>query len=532
MMKYLKIPIITLLAVGHIYMFTLPVSALSGSQFNAGRIIDDFVFTNSNSMSVTDIQDFLNAKVPNCDSNGLQLYAGTTRASYSRSHGHPLPLVCLRDYYENPATLANNLTVTDGQVTPVPTGAKSAAQLIKDVSVQYNINPQVLLVLLQKEQGLVTDDWPWSTQFQKATGYGCPDTAACDSQYYGFYNQIASAAWQFNAYKDNPTYFNFRSGITRSIQYNPNASCGSGSVFLQNQSTASLYNYTPYQPNAAALANLTGTGDGCSAYGNRNFWYYFNTWFGTTYANDTNSPHPNGTLIKDASHVYVMEAGGRRLIASGTIFDSYGYAWDRVKPASTGDLNLPIIGVVADLAPGTLATGDDGKIYIISSLNGVAQKQWLSYNSYVTLGYNGSQVQHVSQNELPSSTLPNIYTSTQHPSGSLVVLQGNVYLVNTDNKQYVDPLAFASNFYRWNMITNGTTTDATLSSGDIVSLREGTILYSNGSIYSTQRDDGGLFKRPLGPWECYHDRLHYSPADWYDIPATLLPMRTGTTFTC
>ena len=36
----------------------------------------------------------------------------------------------------------------------------------------------------------------------------------------------------------------------------------------------------PYRPNAAALANLYGTGDACSAYGNRNFWRYFNDWFG------------------------------------------------------------------------------------------------------------------------------------------------------------------------------------------------------------------------------------------------------------
>ena len=46
--------------------------------------------------------------------------------------------------------------------------------------------------------------------------------------------------------------------------------CGTSSVYIQNQATAGLYNYTPYQPNAAALANLYGTGDSCSAYGNRN----------------------------------------------------------------------------------------------------------------------------------------------------------------------------------------------------------------------------------------------------------------------
>ena len=52
-------------------------------------------------------------------------------------------------------------------------------------------------------------------------------------------------------------------------------------MFIQNQATAGLYNYTPYQPNAAALAAGYG-GDACSAYGNRNFWNDFTDWFGPT----------------------------------------------------------------------------------------------------------------------------------------------------------------------------------------------------------------------------------------------------------
>lgn len=51
-------------------------------------------------------------------------------------------------------------------------------------------------------------------------------------------------------------------------------------MLIRNQATASLYNYTPYQPNAAALAAGYGTGDACSSYGNRNFWNYFSDWFG------------------------------------------------------------------------------------------------------------------------------------------------------------------------------------------------------------------------------------------------------------
>jgi hypothetical protein len=274
---------IVMLAIGALVGSVGTVRALNGSDFNAGRIIDNVVFENKNSMSVDQIQAFLNAKMSDCDQWGQQSYAGTTRRAYSEARDIKFPLTCLKDYYENTSNLDNNLTTTNGQAKAIPAGAKSAAQIIYDASQQYNINPQVLLVLLQKEQGLVLDDWPWPIQYKHATGYGCPDTAPCDSQYYGFYNQVGSAAWQFRRYFTVPNSFNYVVG-NNFIQWNPNSSCGGSNVNIQNQATASLYNYTPYQPNGAALGNIYGSGDSCSAYGNRNFWRYFIDWFGSTTA--------------------------------------------------------------------------------------------------------------------------------------------------------------------------------------------------------------------------------------------------------
>jgi hypothetical protein len=167
----------------------------------------------------------------------------------------------------------------------IPTGAKSAAQLIWDVAQMYTINPQALIVLLQKEQGIVTDDWAWAVQYEKATGYMCPDTAPCNATKAGFYNQIENAAWQFRADIDNIASLDdwgYYGLGWNNIRYSPNAACGTKPVYVENASTAALYKYTPYTPNAAALANLYGTGDACSAYGNRNFWRLFNDWFGAT----------------------------------------------------------------------------------------------------------------------------------------------------------------------------------------------------------------------------------------------------------
>ncbi len=266
-----------------------PAKALSGSEFQASRITDDSIFFNSGSMNSGDIQNFLNAKVPNCDTNGTQNsshWNGSryyTRAEWGTQNGYAPPYTCLKDYSESiPNKSADSYC--DGNIT---TATRSGAQIIYDVARACGVNPQALLVTLQKEQSLVTDDWPWSIQYRSAMGYGCPDTAACDSAYYGFFNQVYNAARQFKRYARQPNTFNYRSGATAYVQYNPNSGCGGSNVSIQSAATAGLYNYTPYQPNQAALNNLYGTGDSCSAYGNRNYWRMFNDWFGATNSGET-----------------------------------------------------------------------------------------------------------------------------------------------------------------------------------------------------------------------------------------------------
>lgn len=290
-------------------------AALSGSDWKAGRIIDDVVFNYPGSMSISQIQQFLDAKVPTCDRWGTGSYGGTTRRAYGEARGITFPLTCLKDYNENTTTKENNL---EGR--PTPAGAKSAAHIIWEAGQTYNVNPQVLLVLLQKEQSLIFDDWPWPRQFRSATGYGCPDTAPCDAEFYGFYNQVSNAAKQFRRYANNPNDYNFAPGGNY-IQYNPNAACGGGGVYVENQATASLYNYTPYQPNAAALNNLYGSGDGCSAYGNRNFWRMYNDWFGSTTIFD-----PFGwSVIRTANdgRQFLVVGNTKRWIPSGDIFNDW-----------------------------------------------------------------------------------------------------------------------------------------------------------------------------------------------------------------
>lgn len=270
---------ISFIALSAIMFSTLKVepASASASGFDPGNIMDDAVFSNSSSMSVQDIQNFLNSKVPVCDTYGTQRseFGGGTRAQWAAARGYSPPFTCLKDFNEN---------------------GKSSAQILYETGQEFKINPQVLIVLLQKEQALVTDTWPipGSSQYRTATGYGCPDTAPCDSQYYGLTNQLRWSARMFRAILNNsPAWYTPYILGNNYIQWSPNSSCGGSQVNIQNRATQALYNYTPYRPNQAALNAGYGQGDACSAYGNRNFYLYFKDWFGST-KTDAYSARPIG----------------------------------------------------------------------------------------------------------------------------------------------------------------------------------------------------------------------------------------------
>jgi len=283
--KLLSLSVLLTLSTGIAYPLVLShvAEAASAADWQSGNIMDDGTFYNNSDMTADQIQSFLNGKVPVCDTQGTQTseYGGGTRAQYGIAHGYAPPYVCLKNYYENPTTHANNLSGN-----PIPSGALSAAQIIKNAADTYGISPRVLITIIQKESvgPLITDTWPFPSQYTNALGYGCPDSAPCDPSYAGFYNQVNNAARQLQNYENHPTNFRYQPNQNNTIQYNPNTGCGSSTVFIKSKATAGLYDYTPYQPNQAALNNMYGSGDSCSSYGNRNFWRIFSDWFGSPYA--------------------------------------------------------------------------------------------------------------------------------------------------------------------------------------------------------------------------------------------------------
>jgi hypothetical protein len=187
---------------------------------------------------------------------------------------------------------------------------ETAAHIIWQTAQDFAINPQVLIVLLEKEQGLITDQWPNSRQYQTATGFGCPDTAACDTKYYGLKNQLRSAASLFRTVLDGG-WSNYPAFQTVYVQYSPDASCGGSNVYIQNYATSALYRYTPYQPNSGALAAGTGQAT-CGAYGNRNFYNFFTDWFG-------NATH----VVQGAIGVRYNALGGSQSILGSPVANEY-----------------------------------------------------------------------------------------------------------------------------------------------------------------------------------------------------------------
>ena len=254
-------------------------SAADASRFDPGRIIDDRIFTDSSAMNVQQIQNFLNTVGGN----------GST---------------CLKNY------------VTDKPLgSSTYGGPVSAAQAIYDVSQIYGLNPQVIIVTLQKEQGLITTTNCSDSKYRSAMGFGCPDTAPCDAQWFGLSKQLFQGARHLKGFYNNSlTYVPFKVG-TYYVGWHPNSACGGTNVNIQTRGTASLYSYTPYQPNAAALGNPYGTGNSCSSYGNRNFFMTFSDWFGS----------PTGDLVRTYwdPTVYLLGDNKKYAIANGDIYVDY-----------------------------------------------------------------------------------------------------------------------------------------------------------------------------------------------------------------
>lgn len=238
----------------------IPAAAAAGpggGVFDPGNIASDAVFYNAAAMTERQVRDWI--------SRNACAGAGCLPGLRMSTTSQPADQYC-KGY-------------TGGNT-------QDAATIIYGVSAACGINPQVMLVTLEKESQGVTR--ASTSGWAAAWGWHCPDTgpggaANCDASHGGFFNQAYGMAKQWRRYVVDSGKYNYHAGQTANILWNvAQSGCGSAPVRIANNATAGLYDYTPYQPNAAALANFPGVGDRCSAYGNRNFFFMFGKWFGST----------------------------------------------------------------------------------------------------------------------------------------------------------------------------------------------------------------------------------------------------------
>ncbi len=323
---------------------------------------------------------------------------------------YPAPYTCARDYRETTPVKYAEPSLCNG----LASSNRSAAEIIYEVGRSCGVSQAALIVLLQKEQALITDDWPWSIQYRSATGYGCPDTAPCDAEYYGFFNQVYNAARQFKLYGRDESQFRYRAFRTNNIQYNPDISCGASDVFVQNQATAGLYNYTPYQPNASALANLYGEGDGCGAYGNRNFWRMYNDWFGITKSGEN-----MWRVIRTQSdaRLFLQVGNTKRWIPTGDIYNDWTLNQYPINTISDDTFNaIPTI-------PQLTRLGNDGQYnYVVDN----GKRHYLPPGLTSVWNYDGAIAAPVSSliHRIPEIEPMNRFI--QDPSSGYWLIDGNV----------------------------------------------------------------------------------------------------------
>ena len=196
--------------------------------FDPGNLISDQVFYHASAMSESQIRSFIAVQGVACTGE-----------------------LCLasRTWTLDPGP-------ADAYCAAYPGGVDlDAAAILSQVSTACGVNPQVMLVTLQKESSLLDRPAPTEANYDAAFGWHCPDVdgaAACDPAYRGFTVQAAGMAKQWSRYRVSPENYSYRSGRTYQIAWDVDPQCGSAPVTMRNTATASLYNYTPYQPNAAS----------------------------------------------------------------------------------------------------------------------------------------------------------------------------------------------------------------------------------------------------------------------------------------
>ncbi len=284
---------------------------------------------------------------------------------------------------------------------------KSAAEIIHQTALAYQINPKYILVTLQKEQSLVTDDAPTQKQLDWAAGYGVCDSCSLSDpnvlKFKGFGKQVDNAAGIIRWYYNNSD----RSFVKKKDQ---NTTIDNQIIIPQSWATAFLYTYTPH------------------LHGNKNFWRIWNTWFTQIY--------PNGSLLRSelTNEVWLIQNNVKRK------FKNQATLLSRADPK--------MIVAVPDSELGNYQTGTEISFPNYSVLKTPSGFYLLDYDTLRPfasaevvrkMGYNPDEFIDITDADIAGYPLgPVITTETAAPQGIVYQITdlNNTYYLLKDNMLY------------------------------------------------------------------------------------------------
>jgi len=295
---------------------------------------------------------------------------------------------------ENKSSLATYLTNDkDGRL-------KTAAEIIYQASQTHQINPQVILTLIQKEQTLITQSPQKISQYDWATGFAAYDGQKPVQKFKGFAIQVDQAAWRLRYFLEHPWEFRFRPNLNYRIDRYL--------VTPENLATAGLYNYTPH------------------IYGNRLFWQIWQSWF----QKQADQLERSLVRVKNEIGVWLIQNGQRRPFYSRQVFLAK-YSFDQVKTISRQDLEKYEIGEPMDFPQYSLLESPDQQIFLLAD----GQKRPISRTIFKEIGFHPDEVVKASWSDLEKYSEGKPIVSP-YPNGALLQdkTTGAIYYVRDEFK--------------------------------------------------------------------------------------------------
>ncbi|HSR88950.1 MAG TPA: serine hydrolase [Candidatus Udaeobacter sp.] len=389
---------------------------------------------------------------------------------------------------------------------------KTAAEIIYNTAVKYQINPKFLLVTLQKEQSLVTDDTPTQKQLDWATGYGVCDSCNLNSdsllKYKGFGKQVDNAAGLIRWYYNN-------TGSSFVKKKDQNTTIDNQVIIPQSWATAFLYTYTPH------------------IHGNKNFWNIWNTWFSQIYPNGTllrsassteiwliqnnvkrkfknqatllsradpkmivtvqdselsnyqtgqEISFPNFSILKTANNFYLLDYDTLRPFASAEVVRQIGYNPDEFIDITDADIAGYQLGSTITAS----TTAPQGRIYQITDLNNSYYlfKDNTLYpiidKSIITVNYKDLKIEKHKAKEIKNLTVADLPLSFKDGTLLRIGDSSNVYVTENNKKRLIaDVNTFAALGYkRTNVISVNATTALNIPDGEPI--------FINGNLISSR----------------------------------------------